>query len=189
MAKNIQSLFSLFAGTPIPKSLLASASQQVKKDEENKDYNTFEEWLVVNKKSLVKKYIQDFNEKERKKTKKTITERLKEEIHNDDIFSVLSTNQIVNLYAEFYKINDLYVYIRKILFIANILKRIRKVKDLKFNQFLIKTLQETAIKENGKSRDTELEAIKKIEVLTLKHELEKDLSLKHKVETRKVNKI
>lgn len=188
--KPVQSLWSLFSGTSIPASLLVDASVKVKRDNEIKDFHTYEEWLDFNKKSLIKRYVEDFNSNiKNKNKKKSIEEKMKDWIHNHEIFSVLSTHQIVSLYVDFYNIKDAYFYKKKILFIVNIFKRIEKVVDKDFNIYIIKALKDDANKMKEKTKDYELKAVKKIEVLTLKYELEKGLLLKEKQIEKKWSKI
>lgn len=162
-------------------SLLLSLTSGEIKRFKKVNVESFESWLKSNRKSLIKRYTQDFHEKNRYKRVKQFDEKISD-IFSKHYLSSLSRRHCLGLYSTYYKL-DLSGHTHSNLVFLNILYRLDKVTDLKFNHYFTKHYNEKFI-----FNETEKRLIKNLEKHTFKIEMERMLKNKNQ-DKKKINKI
>ncbi len=160
--------------------LISLADIDIKRVKKNQ-IGSFEDWLKFNRKSLIKKYTKEFNEKKKIELPISFEDKVSK-LMGEHPLHHLSRRHCLTLFSQYYLI-DVRNYHNSDLVILNILNRLYKVTDLKFNHYFLNNYEKKFIFSMVEERD-----IKNLEKHTFKIEMERMLS-NNKQDKKKVNKI
>lgn len=182
-----QSLASLFSGVGRKTREYNSYSNIKYRLNSNGRPPTFEEWLDFEKHNIVRSYAKDYHTFiEKQNTYLTASQKCKKIIENH-FLGEISYSLLVDLYSKYYNKDLGYGAHRNYIIILNVIKKLEKVADVKFNQYVIKSVCNM---ENNARFATPFELVmKKLEKLTFSVELERQLANKKEQEKSKRIKV
>ena len=165
-------------------SLLLAITGHEIKIKRKQSLDTFENWLKYNRKSLIKKYVSEFNEEQQRKNKNKKTFDMKiAELVNNHLFKNISFTRLIHMYCIFYNIDNKEI-LNKNIMVLNVLNRLKSVKDLDFNNYIIKNYIDDVF-----SRKHESETIKILKSHTFKVEMERALNKKVELNNKNNKKV
>ena len=167
-------------------SLLLAITGHEIKIKRKQSLDTFENWLKYNRKSLIKKYVSEFNEEQQRKNKNKKTFDMKiAELVNNHLFKNISFGkfELKNPQNIIFNIDNKEI-LNKNIMVLNVLNRLKSVKDLDFNNYIIKNYIDDVF-----SRKHESETIKILKSHTFKVEMERALNKKVELNNKNNKKV